>query len=143
MEGIETSPLNFTGVVVGQVLETERHPSADRLCVAKVSDGVEEFQVVCGAPNCRAGMKTAYQRHLQLNLLGAAGLTSLVAQRIQLEQPTLAGRYTDLILQMAAAGAVTVMVALRRFRHIVVATVRSWFHKGEPEVAAPKEEAAP
>ena len=48
----------------------------------------------------------------------------------------------SLILQMAAAGAVTVMVALRRFRHIVVATVRSWFHKGEPEVA-PKEEAAP
>ena len=48
----------------------------------------------------------------------------------------------SLILQMAAAGAVTVMVALRRWRHIIVATVRSWFHKDEPD-ATPKEEATP
>lgn len=62
VEGIETSPLKFTGVVVGEVLETSKHPSADRLTVAKVSDGKEEFQIVCGAPNCRAGMKTAFAK---------------------------------------------------------------------------------
>ena len=48
----------------------------------------------------------------------------------------------SLILQMAAAGAVTVMVALRQFRQLIVATVRGWFHKDEPETT-PKEEATP
>ena len=62
VEGIETSQLKFSGVVVGQILETIRHPSADRLCIAKVSDGQEEFQVVCGASNCRAGLKTAFAK---------------------------------------------------------------------------------
>jgi phenylalanyl-tRNA synthetase beta chain len=62
VEGIEASPLKFSGVVVGHVLETQRHPSADRLCIAKVTDGTEEFQVVCGAPNCRAGLKTAFAK---------------------------------------------------------------------------------
>ena len=62
VEGIETSLLKFSGVVVGEVLETKRHPSADRLCIAKVSDGKEEFQVVCGAPNCRPGIKTAFAK---------------------------------------------------------------------------------
>lgn len=62
VEGIEATPLKFSQVVVGFVLETSKHPSADRLCVAKVSDGVEEFQVVCGAPNCRPGIKTAFAK---------------------------------------------------------------------------------
>jgi hypothetical protein len=39
----------------------------------------------------------------------------------------------SMLFQMAAAGAVTLMVALRRWRHIIVATVRGWFHKNEPE----------
>jgi hypothetical protein len=47
----------------------------------------------------------------------------------------------SMIFQMAAAGAVTVMVALRRFRHVLVATVRSWFQK--PDATEPKEEATP
>jgi phenylalanyl-tRNA synthetase beta chain len=62
VEGIETSLLKFSGVVVGTVIETQKHPSADRLTIAKVSDGKEEFQVVCGAANCRAGMKTAFAK---------------------------------------------------------------------------------
>jgi phenylalanyl-tRNA synthetase beta chain len=62
VDGIDASPLKFSGVVVGQVIEVGRHPFADRLAVAKVSDGKEEFQVVCGAPNCRAGMKTAFAK---------------------------------------------------------------------------------
>ena len=49
VEGIEASPLKFSGVVVGEVLETSKHPSADRLTVAKVTDGKEEFQIVCAA----------------------------------------------------------------------------------------------
>jgi phenylalanyl-tRNA synthetase beta chain len=62
VEGMETSPLQFNGVVVGKVLETSKHPSADRLTIAKVTDGKEEFQIVCGAPNCRPGMKTAFAK---------------------------------------------------------------------------------
>jgi phenylalanyl-tRNA synthetase beta chain len=62
VESIEASILKFSGVVVGKVLETLQHPSADRLCVAKVSDGQEEFQVVCGASNCRPGIKTAFAK---------------------------------------------------------------------------------
>ncbi len=60
VESIETTSLPFQGIVVGQVLETQKHPNADKLCVATVSDGKNTFQVVCGAPNCRAGLKTAF-----------------------------------------------------------------------------------
>lgn len=60
VEGIESSILSFSGVVVGSVMETSKHPSADRLVVAKVTDGKEEFQVVCGASNCRPGIRVAF-----------------------------------------------------------------------------------
>ncbi len=62
VEGIETTALNFSGVVVGSVTAVAPHPNADRLQVATVSDGVESFQVVCGDPKCRAGMKTAFAK---------------------------------------------------------------------------------
>lgn len=60
VDSMESEPLNYDKVVVGKVLEVAPHPNADKLCVAKVTDGIEEFQVVCGAPNCRQGMKTAF-----------------------------------------------------------------------------------
>ncbi|MET2884915.1 phenylalanine--tRNA ligase subunit beta [Acinetobacter baumannii] len=48
----------FTGVVVGEVLTVELHPDADRLRVTTVNIGSgEPLQIVCGAPNVRAGMK--------------------------------------------------------------------------------------
>ncbi|WP_224992259.1 phenylalanine--tRNA ligase subunit beta [Acinetobacter pittii] len=48
----------FTGVVVGEVLTVEQHPDADRLRVTTVDIGSgEPLQIVCGAPNVRAGMK--------------------------------------------------------------------------------------
>lgn len=47
----------FSGVVVAEVLETERHPNADRLNVCKVNTGTEVLQIVCGAPNVRPGIK--------------------------------------------------------------------------------------
>ncbi|WP_461949331.1 phenylalanine--tRNA ligase subunit beta [Acinetobacter baumannii] len=50
----------FTGVVVGEVLTVEQHPDADRLRVTTVNIGSgEPLQIVCGAPNVRAGMKAA------------------------------------------------------------------------------------
>ena len=46
-----------SGVVVVEVLSVDKHPNADKLTVCKVRSGGEPLQVVCGAPNARAGMK--------------------------------------------------------------------------------------
>jgi phenylalanyl-tRNA synthetase beta chain len=48
----------FSGVVVAEIVEAQPHPQADRLRVCRVSIGRgEPLQVVCGAPNARAGLK--------------------------------------------------------------------------------------
>ena len=48
----------FHGVVVGEVLSVERHPNADRLNVCQVNAGTGTIlNIVCGAPNVRAGIK--------------------------------------------------------------------------------------
>ena len=48
----------FSGIVVGEVLAVEKHPNADKLSLCRVSIGQgEPLQIVCGAPNVRAGMK--------------------------------------------------------------------------------------
>lgn len=62
MGGIEVEALEpaggaFNGVVVAQVLAVDRHPDADRLTVCKVDAGGAPLQVVCGAPNVRAGIR--------------------------------------------------------------------------------------
>jgi len=62
VESISGGEATFSGVVIGQVVEAGPHPNADRLKVATVTDGSETFQVVCGAPNCRAGIVTAFAR---------------------------------------------------------------------------------
>jgi phenylalanyl-tRNA synthetase beta chain len=50
----------FTGVVVGEVLECGRHPNAEKLSLCQVTtDGTNRLQIVCGAPNVRAGIKVA------------------------------------------------------------------------------------
>jgi phenylalanyl-tRNA synthetase beta chain len=62
VDAIETSSPSFSGVVVGKILEVAQHPTADRLRIATVTDGKESFQVVCGAPNCAVGLKTAFAK---------------------------------------------------------------------------------
>ena len=49
-------------IVVVEVLECEAHPNSDHLHVCKVTDGATEYQVVCGAPNMRKGIKTAFAK---------------------------------------------------------------------------------
>src|SRR5690606_23881638 len=50
----------FAKVVVAEILAAEKHPDADRLQVCKVDIGTgEPLQIVCGAPNARAGLKVA------------------------------------------------------------------------------------
>ena len=62
VDGIENATPRFSGVVTGEVLSASPHPDADKLQIAQVFDGEKEWQVVCGAPNCRAGLKTAFAK---------------------------------------------------------------------------------
>jgi phenylalanyl-tRNA synthetase beta chain len=60
VEGIGTAAPPFTGVVVAEIVSAERHPKAEKLQVCRVSTGQgEPLQIVCGAPNARAGLRTA------------------------------------------------------------------------------------
>jgi phenylalanyl-tRNA synthetase beta chain len=52
----------FEGVVVAEVKSCRRHESSDKLQVAEVFDGKDLHQVVCGASNCRVGLKTAFAK---------------------------------------------------------------------------------
>src|SRR5919205_4305777 len=58
METFEEVKGGLKGLVVGEVLEAEKHPNADKLKVTKVTIGNgEPLQIVCGAPNVAAGQK--------------------------------------------------------------------------------------
>ena len=58
VEGVEDPADLLKGFQVAHVLSAEKHPDADKLQVLKVDTGAgEPLQVVCGAPNARAGMK--------------------------------------------------------------------------------------
>jgi phenylalanyl-tRNA synthetase beta chain len=59
LESIVSAAPAFSGVVVAEILSAERHPQADKLQVCRVSIGGAEVQIVCGAANARAGLRTA------------------------------------------------------------------------------------
>ncbi|MBI2291646.1 MAG: phenylalanine--tRNA ligase subunit beta [Betaproteobacteria bacterium] len=67
MSGVEVELVEpvappFDNVVVAEVLEVQKHPAADRLTVCSVSAGGAPLQVVCGAPNVRAGIRVPLAR---------------------------------------------------------------------------------
>ena len=57
IEGVEAAAPPLPGVIVGEIVERVKHPNADTLSVCQVNTGTETVQIVCGAPNARAGMK--------------------------------------------------------------------------------------
>ncbi len=58
VEDVEPVAPPFSQIVVGHVVEVNKHPDADRLNVCKVDAGTGELlQIVCGAPNVSAGIK--------------------------------------------------------------------------------------
>ncbi|MGM3276644.1 phenylalanine--tRNA ligase subunit beta [Ralstonia sp. 24A2] len=63
MAGLEVEEVDpvappFSQIVVGHVVEVNKHPDADRLNVCKVDAGTGELlQIVCGAPNVSVGIK--------------------------------------------------------------------------------------
>lgn len=80
VESVEKQGL--PGFVVAQVLSAEKHPNADRLRVCMVDIGRDDpIQVVCGAPNARAGMKSVF----------AAPGTLIPGSGIELKEGTIRG----------------------------------------------------
>ena len=58
VEGVENPAERLAGFRVAKVLTAAPHPQADKLQVLTVDTGEgDPLQVVCGAPNARAGMK--------------------------------------------------------------------------------------
>jgi phenylalanyl-tRNA synthetase beta chain len=60
VDGIDAVAADFSGVIIGEVVECGQHPDADKLRVTKINVGCDELiDIVCGAPNCRLGLKVA------------------------------------------------------------------------------------
>ena len=57
IEGVEDFGKTYSGLLIAEVLECGPHPDSDHLSLTKVFDGKETLQVVCGAPNVKAGIK--------------------------------------------------------------------------------------
>lgn len=61
VEGIGDAAKALSGFTIAHVISAEQHPNADRLRVCMVDTGSGlPVQVVCGAPNARAGMKSVF-----------------------------------------------------------------------------------
>jgi len=94
MSGMEVESLQpaapaFTGVVVGEIVECEQHPNADKLRVCRVRAGAHSrdgaLQVVCGAPNARVGLRAA------VALVGASLPPDADGKRLDIQVGTLRG----------------------------------------------------
>jgi phenylalanyl-tRNA synthetase beta chain len=65
MAGMEVKSMQTVGgtwnnIVIGEVVDLNPHPNADRLKLATVNVGIEQFTVVCGAPNISLGQKVPF-----------------------------------------------------------------------------------
>lgn len=60
VESVEDPAERLKNFTIGEVLHAEKHPDADKLRVCRVATKDGEKQIVCGAPNARAGIKVAY-----------------------------------------------------------------------------------
>ncbi len=83
VEGFEA--ISREGVVVARVLSVEAHPKADRLRVARVTDGQQEYQVVCGGTNLAKDQLVAFAK------VGASVKWHGEGEEIVLEKATLRG----------------------------------------------------
>ena len=59
VESLEDPAAELAAFTVAEIQEAEKHPNADKLQVCKVNTGDKVLQIVCGAPNARAGIKVA------------------------------------------------------------------------------------
>lgn len=57
VEGVEDEGKIYDKFVIGEVIEKQKHPDADKLSLCKVNVGDKTLSIVCGAPNVEAGQK--------------------------------------------------------------------------------------
>ena len=66
MQGFESEVVtdfsSLDHIIVGEVKSAEKHPDADKLKVCTVSDGIETYNVVCGAPNVDKDQKIVFAK---------------------------------------------------------------------------------
>ncbi len=85
VDRIETTGDRWANIFVGQILQIERHPQADRLKLALVDLGREKLKVVCGAPNIEVGQKVPLAR------VGARVLDAQTGQLVKLRAAKIRG----------------------------------------------------
>jgi phenylalanyl-tRNA synthetase beta chain len=102
LEALEPAAPPFSGVVVAEILAAHRHPQADKLQVCRVSIGSgKPLQIVCGASNARAGLKSA------LALVGArlpGDVTIAAAKLRSIESQGMLASARELGLAEASSG---------------------------------------
>ena len=69
---------SFENVVVGKILEINKHPNADRLRLVKVDIGNKELEVVCGATNIEIGQK------VPVALIGAKLSNGIILKEVEI-----------------------------------------------------------
>ncbi len=62
VEGIEYKGRELSGVVVAKIIDVQNHPNSKKLHLLKVDAGDQVYDVVCGAPNVRVGLVTAFAK---------------------------------------------------------------------------------
>ena len=62
VEGIEYKGRELKGVVVAKIVDVQNHPNSKKLHLLKVDTGDQIHDVVCGAPNVRVGLVTAFAK---------------------------------------------------------------------------------
>lgn len=62
VDGVQKIGFECEDVVIAEITEVVAHPTSEGLYVCNVDDGKGQHQVVCGAPNTRKGLLTAYAR---------------------------------------------------------------------------------
>ena len=61
VEDVKVAGGQFDGVVIAEIKECKEHPDSDHMHILQVDCGEDSLvQVVCGAPNVRVGLKTAF-----------------------------------------------------------------------------------
>ena len=92
VDGIENRGKDLAPFLVARVVSAEPHPNADKLRLCRVDTGSETVQVVCGAPNARAGM---------LGVFAPPGAT-IPKSGLVLKQSTIRGQASNGMLCSAA-----------------------------------------
>ncbi|KPK32451.1 MAG: hypothetical protein AMS24_04215 [Chlamydiae bacterium SM23_39] len=62
VENIENEQFSFSGVISAQIESISNHPHSKNLKIVKISDGKKSYEIVCGALNCKVGLKTAFAK---------------------------------------------------------------------------------